>query len=92
MHWCAGVSVSHHLLAAYTSSLLAVLVGQYSSKRFKGGMAGVVRLAEHSVPVQVCVMHILISWAAGGDGATACDMIRLGRQGQKTGKHARARM
>ena len=49
----AGMSVSNRLLAAYTSSLLAIVVGQYSNKRFKGGMAGVVRLAEHSIPIQV---------------------------------------
>ncbi|KAK9807450.1 hypothetical protein WJX73_008432 [Symbiochloris irregularis] len=41
-----GMSVSQHLLAAYTTSLMAVMVGQFSNKRFKGGMAGVVRLAE----------------------------------------------
>ena len=47
------MSVRNHLLAAYTNSLRAVLVSQFSSKRFKGGMAGVARLAEHSIPIQV---------------------------------------
>ncbi|KAK9807443.1 hypothetical protein WJX73_007832 [Symbiochloris irregularis] len=47
-----GLSVSQHLLAAYTVSLMAVMMGQFSNKRFKGGMAGVVRLAEQSTLVQ----------------------------------------
>ena len=45
--------MSQHLLAAYTVSLMAVMVGQFSNKRFKGGMAGVVRLAEASPLVAV---------------------------------------
>ena len=54
----AGMSVSNHLLAAYTDSMRAILVSQYSSKRFKGGMAGVLRLAESSVPVRVGMSHL----------------------------------
>lgn len=45
--------MSQHLLAAYTVSLMAVLVGQFSNKRFKGGMGGVVRLAEQCPLVRV---------------------------------------
>ena len=42
----------NHLLGDYLRSLLAVLLGQFSRKRFPGGMDGVVRLAEKSEPIQ----------------------------------------
>jgi len=44
--------VPNHLLGDYLRSLLAVLLGQFSRKRFPGGMDGVVRLAEKSEPIQ----------------------------------------
>lgn len=50
---CAGSSVAHHLLGSYQRSLLAILLAQFTKKRFSGGMAGVVRLATKSITVQV---------------------------------------
>ena len=52
-HHAAGVSVRHHLLTAYTRSLLMVFLSQFSRKRFPGSRAGVIRLAERSAPLQV---------------------------------------
>ena len=49
----AGSSVAHHLLGSYQRSLLAILLAQFTKKRFSGGMAGVVRLATNSITVQV---------------------------------------
>ena len=49
----AGSSVAHHMLGSYQRSLLAILLAQFTKKRFSGGMAGVVRLASSSEPVQV---------------------------------------
>ena len=49
----AGSSVAHHLLGSYQRSLLAILLAQFTKKRFSGGMEGVVRLATHSITVQV---------------------------------------
>ena len=49
----AGGSIANHLLGDYLRSLLAVLLTQFSRKRFPGGMDGVVRLAEKSEPMQV---------------------------------------
>ena len=49
----AGGSIANHLLGDYLRSLLAVLLSQFSRKRFPGGMDGVVRLAEKSEPMQV---------------------------------------
>ena len=45
----------HHLLTAYTRSLLAVLVSQFSHKRFAGSTAAVISLTERSIPIQVCL-------------------------------------
>ena len=45
--------MAHHLLGSYQRSLLAILLAQFTKKRFSGGMAGVVRLATESVTVQV---------------------------------------
>ena len=59
----AGHSVAHHLMGSYQRSLLAVLLAQFTRKRFAGGMAGVVRLAMRSVTAQVCV---LASYACAG--------------------------
>ena len=66
----AGMSVSHHLLAAYTDSLRSIMVSQYSSKRFRGGMAGVLRLAEDSAPIQVCSLPKVL--LAGDSFTAAC--------------------
>lgn len=41
------------MLGSYQRSLLAILLAQFTKKRFSGGMAGVVRLASSSQPVQV---------------------------------------
>lgn len=49
----AGNSVSHHLMGSYQRSLLAIMLAQFTRKRFAGGMAGVVRLASRSITVQV---------------------------------------
>ena len=46
--------MAHHLMGSYQRSLLAVLLAQFTRKRFAGGMAGVVRLAMRSVVAQVC--------------------------------------
>ena len=43
------------MLGSYQRSLLAILLAQFTKKRFSGGMAGVVRLATSSEPVQVRV-------------------------------------
>ena len=53
------MSVQQHLLAGYTRSMLAVILGQFTRKRFVGGKSGVAKLAEGSLPVQV--LHTLIS-------------------------------
>ena len=57
----AGNSVAHHLIGSYQRSLLAIMLAQFTRKRFAGGMAGVVRLASRSVTVQVgCLaFHLL---------------------------------
>ena len=47
-----GSSVAHHMLGSYQRSFLAILLAQFTRKRFSGGMSGVVRLAERSAPVQ----------------------------------------
>jgi hypothetical protein len=41
-------------MGSYQRSLLAVLLAQFTRKRFVGGMAGVVRLAMRSLVAQVC--------------------------------------
>ena len=40
------------MLGSYQRSFLAILLAQFTRKRFSGGMSGVVRLAERSAPVQ----------------------------------------
>ena len=49
---CSG-SVAQHLLTSYLRSLLVVMVAQFSHKRIKGGMTGVVQLAQRCKPIQV---------------------------------------
>lgn len=51
---CGG-SVNQHLLTSYLQSLLAVLTAQFTNKKMKGGMSGVVQLARESVPIKVCL-------------------------------------
>ena len=53
---CSG-SVQQHLLTSYLQSLLAVLLAQFSHKKLKGGMTGVVHLAQNSVPLKVCLFR-----------------------------------
>ncbi|CAK0786084.1 hypothetical protein CVIRNUC_009297 [Coccomyxa viridis] len=66
-----GGSIANHLLGDYLRSLLAVLLLQFSRKRFPGGMDGVVRLAEKSEPMQRLLLD--------GIGLTIEDMRRLAR-------------
>ena len=51
-----GGNVAHHLLGDYLRSLLAILLTQFSRKRFPGGTQGVVKLAEKSEPIQACTL------------------------------------
>ena len=51
-HCEGGGSVAQHLLTSYSRSLLAVLIAQFTKKRMRGGMAGVVELARTCVPVK----------------------------------------
>jgi hypothetical protein len=44
--------VQNHLLGDYLRSFLAVLLVQFTRKRFPGGTEGVARLAERSLPIQ----------------------------------------
>ena len=48
-------------MGSYQRSLLAIMLAQFTRKRFSGGMAGVVRLASRSVTVQV---SFRLSWDA----------------------------
>ena len=48
---CSG-SVQQHLLTSYLKSLLAVLLTQFSRKRIKGGMTGVVELAKQNTAIK----------------------------------------
>ncbi|KAK9813862.1 hypothetical protein WJX73_002319 [Symbiochloris irregularis] len=79
-----GLSVSQHLLAAYTVSLVAVLVGQFSNKRFRGGMGGVVRLAEQCPLVQRLIEESV--------GWTLEDMRHMLRWGPSHAKKVKARL
>ena len=45
--------MAHHLLGSYQRAFLAILLAQFTRKRFTGGMCGVVRLATSSITVQV---------------------------------------
>ena len=45
--------MAHHLMGSYQRSLLAIMLAQFTRKRFAGGMSGVVRLAARSITVQV---------------------------------------
>ena len=56
----AGNSVAHHLMGSYQRSLLAIMLAQFTRKRFAGGMAGVVRLASRNVTVQVSLPFIAL--------------------------------
>ncbi len=47
---CAGGSVNDHYLGSYQQALLAVCLSQFSSKRYRTGMLGVLHLAEASPP------------------------------------------
>ena len=68
----AGNSVAHHLMGSYQRSLLAIMLAQFTRKRFAGGMSGVVRLAKSSITVQVSPTFVLLviallrceAWAA----------------------------
>ena len=55
----------HHLLGDYLRSFVAVLLTQFSRKRFPGGMDGVVRLAEKSEPIQARLGSLKCMSAAG---------------------------
>lgn len=46
----SGGSVNNHYLGSYQQALLAVCLAQFSSKRYRTGMQGVLRLAESSAP------------------------------------------
>ena len=46
----AGGSVNNHYLGSYQQALLAVALSQFSSKRYRSGMLGVLSLAESSPP------------------------------------------
>ncbi len=50
--------MAHHLMGSYQRSLLAIMLAQFTRKRFAGGMAGVVRLAARSITVQVCFSRL----------------------------------
>lgn len=56
----AGNSVAHHLMGSYQRSLLAIMLAQFTRKRFAGGMSGVVRLASRSITVQVSLKIMLL--------------------------------
>ncbi|KAK9837540.1 hypothetical protein WJX84_004530 [Apatococcus fuscideae] len=43
-----GIGVSHHYLGSYQQSLLAICLAQFSAKRYRSGMQGVLSLAESS--------------------------------------------
>ena len=45
-------------MGSYQRSLLAILLAQFTRKRFAGGMAGVVRLASRSITVQVSLLQL----------------------------------
>ena len=45
-------------MGSYQRSLLAIMLAQFTRKRFAGGMAGVVRLASRNVTVQVSLSSI----------------------------------
>lgn len=55
---CSG-SVQQHLLTSYLRSLLAMLLSQFSAKRLKGGMTGVVHLARDNTALKVRIMGSL---------------------------------
>ena len=47
-------------MGSYQRSLLAIMLAQFTRKRFAGGMAGVVRLASRNVTVQVSLLLIAL--------------------------------
>ena len=70
---CSG-SVAQHLLTSYMRSLLMVMVAQFSHKRIKGGMTGVVQLAQRCRPIQVPTSFWSNSFSADifPEGVIAC--------------------
>ena len=56
-HWqpwlgTAGGSISQHYLGSYQRALLAVCLAQFSAKRYKEGMQGVMALALAAHPLE----------------------------------------
>ena len=47
-------------MGSYQRSLLAIMLAQFTRKRFAGGMSGVVRLASRSITVQVSPKFALL--------------------------------
>ena len=48
----AGGSISQHYLGGYQRALLAICLAQFSAKRYKEGMQGVMALALAAQPLQ----------------------------------------
>lgn len=53
-------------MGSYQRSLLAIMLAQFTRKRFAGGMAGVVRLASRNVTVQVRPSFIALQAFSSG--------------------------
>ncbi len=49
--WSAGGSIKQHYLASYQQALLAVCMAQFSAKRYREGMQGVLALSRASRPL-----------------------------------------
>ena len=47
-------------MGSYQRSLLAIMLAQFTRKRFAGGMAGVVRLASRNTTVQVSLSFVAL--------------------------------
>jgi hypothetical protein len=58
--------VAHHLLGSYQRAFLAILLAQFTRKRFTGGMCGVVRLATSSITVQVAAVSSVVRFEGSG--------------------------
>ena len=54
----AGGNIARHPLGDYLRSVLAVLLVQFSRKRFPGGMDGAVQLVERCAPLRVRAPHL----------------------------------
>ncbi len=63
--------MSHHYLGSYQQSLLAVCLAQFSQKRYRSGMQGVLALAESS-PAMADLFQMEL-------GLSVADMRRLSR-------------